>query len=101
MPEAEIRLWMQLRKSQIDGYKFRRQQGIIYYIVDFYCPEDRLVIELDGDSHFEPGAKEKDAKRDARLLSLGIIVLRFTNQDIYHGMEMVLEKIRDTLRQRG
>ena len=56
MPRAEKILWGHLKKQQINDCKFRRQHGIGAYIVDFYCPEKQLVLEIDGDSHFEAAA---------------------------------------------
>ena len=73
--------------------KFRRQCGIENYIVDFYCPEIRLAIEVDGDTHGYSLQRRKDAKREKRLAELGIKLLRFTNVDIAESMEGLLEKM--------
>ena len=78
--EAEHLLWYQLRGAQLDGRKFRRQHGIGPYIVDFYCPEEKLVIELDGDIHDEPEVKARDVIREAYLVGEGLKVLRFGNE---------------------
>ena len=64
---AESTLWKHINKRQIEGLKFRRQHSILNYIVDFYCPEIRLIIELDGDSHDNYLAEERDVKRDRML----------------------------------
>ncbi|TLY25727.1 MAG: DUF559 domain-containing protein, partial [Nitrospirae bacterium] len=64
MTHAEMRLWARIRAKQFQGLKFRRQHGIGPYIVDFYCPEKSLVIEVDGDTHAEPSQIFKDERRD-------------------------------------
>ncbi|MFH0912111.1 MAG: endonuclease domain-containing protein [Patescibacteria group bacterium] len=97
MPLAEQLLWSKLKNRQIKNYKFRRQHSIGKFIVDFYCPETKLAVELDGDSHFESTAAEKlDSQRQAFLESLGIKVIRFTNREVYENMEGILENL-DTL----
>nr|WP_255940548.1 endonuclease domain-containing protein [Vibrio campbellii] len=92
MPKPEEVLWQKIRRKQL-GVKFRRQHGIGRYIVDFYCAELSLVIEIDGDSHFSTEGKEKDTKRDAFIEALGIKVLRFTNEEVMKQTESVLERI--------
>lgn len=91
--EPEQRLWQVLRGKQM-GVKFRRQHGIGAYIVDFYSPECHLVIELDGDSHYTEEAQAHDRARDAYLHSLGLRVLRFTNEEVLKNLEGVYEMIR-------
>lgn len=73
MPMPEKILWAKIRNQQL-GVKFRRQHGIGRYIVDFYCPECALVIELDGDSHYQEGAQEYDAIRDEFMRSMELQV---------------------------
>jgi very-short-patch-repair endonuclease len=97
MPIAERMLWMELRSKRLDGFKFRRQFGIANYIVDFYCPSAQVVIEIDGDSHYEIGVQKKDALRQSFIESLGIKVLRFTNTEVRENMEYLLEKIKECL----
>jgi very-short-patch-repair endonuclease len=80
MTEAESKLWSRIRGRQVLGYKFRRQYGIGSYIVDFFCTELKLALEVDGDSHFYPAAQDHDARRAAFIESLGIRILRFTNE---------------------
>lgn len=92
---AEKRLWNKLRNSQLDGKKFRRQHSIGNYILDFYCPQQKLAIELDGNSHFTAAGIEYDAKRTEFLNNVGIQVLRFTNMEIFENLENVLEKIKN------
>jgi very-short-patch-repair endonuclease len=94
--EAEIRLWSRLRRKQLDGFRFRRQQPIGPYAVDFYCPEARLIIELDGGQHAEREAE--DAERTAWLETRGCRVLRFWNNDTLSNTEGVLTMILAALR---
>ena len=96
--KAEMILWKQIKNKNLENLKFRRQFSFGYYIVDFYCREMKLVIELDGDSHFQYNSIEYDEQRTRYLNSLGLTVLRFTNNDIYNNLEVVLEKITDYVR---
>src|SRR4030042_6167074 len=90
--DAESLLWMHLRAKQFKGLKFRRQQPIGAYIVDFVCFERRIVIEVDGGGHaFE---KVKDVGRDTWLQGEGFKVLRFWNNEVLQNMDGVLEVIR-------
>jgi very-short-patch-repair endonuclease len=95
--EAEQNLWSLLRNRQFKGKKFRRQHAISNYIVDFYCNECKLVIELDGKFHTPGEAKEYDAARTALLNELGITVLRFWNEEVINDPAKVLEKISEYL----
>jgi very-short-patch-repair endonuclease len=95
---AEATLWKFLQKSQLEGRKFRRQHSIGNYIVDFYCPAERLVVELDGQYHFETSVQLYDAERTKYLNSLNIQVIRFENQDVFRATETVLEKIKLSFR---
>ncbi|MDP2756949.1 MAG: DUF559 domain-containing protein [Desulfurivibrionaceae bacterium] len=92
LTDAERCLWQHLRNSQIEGVKFRRQQPIEMYIVDFVSFDKRIVIELDGGQHAE--AERKDQQRDACLAINGFSVLRFWNNDVFENLEGVLEIIR-------
>ena len=99
MPPAEILLWYELKGKKILGYKFRRQYSVERYIVDFYCPKAKLVIEVDGDSHFtDEKAMEYDRKREEYIKSNNIDIIRFTNLEIYYDLERVLEKIKEYLK---
>jgi very-short-patch-repair endonuclease len=100
MPPAEVILWQRLRGKQLLGYKFRRQYSVGPYVLDFYCPTLRLAIELDGDSHFWDGAKQKDRERDEYIRGCGIHVLRFLNPDVYENLEGLLEVLVGAMRQR-
>ncbi len=95
--QAEKYLWYELKNSQILGKKFRRQHSVGNYIVDFYCPEKRLAIELDGEHHFEKEQKEYDEKRTEYLDSMGINVIRFKNTDVIFGRNEVFNKIKNYL----
>ncbi|MEK6643549.1 MAG: endonuclease domain-containing protein [Planctomycetota bacterium] len=92
---AEKRLWFRLRDHQLGGLKFRRQYSVGPYVIDFYCVEKKLAVEVDGDSHFGGGSEERDELRDRFLRDFGIRVLRFTNVDVYKRVESVLEHIFD------
>ncbi len=93
--DAEQKLWYHLRAHRFMGLKFKRQKPLGRYIVDFVCPERKLVIELDGGQHSEQTAY--DAKRDDWLGSQGYTVLRFWNNEVMQELEAVLEKIRLSL----
>lgn len=90
---AEQKLWSMLQHSNLGGYKFRRQHSVGPYILDFYCPSERLAVELDGDSHFTEDAIEYDRERTAYLNGLHIRVLRFLNTDVYENLNVVCESI--------
>ena len=86
---AEVALWDILESKNLDGRKFRRQYSIDNYIVDFCCPLERLIIELDGDSHGGYYKIQKDENRDKYLESLGFTVLRFENRYIFQEPEYI------------
>ncbi len=87
-------LWKALQKKQLNGRKFRRQHSLENYIVDFYCPKEGLVIELDGQVHYNPINQEYDAKRTKKLEEYGLKVLRFENKLVFEQMDMVLDAIK-------
>lgn len=93
MTETEHKLWSYLRGKQIHGIQFYRQKPLGSYIVDFYAPAAKLIIELDGSQHHEPDHARKDADRDACLSSQGLLVLRFDNLQVLNETEAVLEQI--------
>ncbi|MBI4426683.1 MAG: endonuclease domain-containing protein [Candidatus Kerfeldbacteria bacterium] len=101
MTEQEVRLWVRLKQRGLLGYKFRRQQPIGRYYVDFYCPELKLAIELDGGHHFEPNQRAYDLVRQRSIESLGIKVVRYTNSDINQGIDVMLEDLAHRLRRRA
>ena len=95
---AEKQLWSLLQQSNLGGYKFRRQHSVGSYILDFYCPEEKLAIELDGDSHFSDDAMVYDCERTAYLNALNIRVLRFLNTDVYADLNVVGERILEEIK---
>ena len=90
---SEVLLWKELKGKQMMGYDFHRQKPIDNYIVDFYCPDLNLVIEIDGESHFM--REKEDAARQQLLESLGLHFLRFDDLGVKFRMENVLETIRE------
>ena len=94
MPKAEAVVWAKLKGRQMLGYKFRRQYSVERYVVDFYCPELKLAVEIDGDSHFQEESRDDDKLRQAFIESFDIQFLRFTNEDVYKNLEGVLETVR-------
>ena len=90
--DAEIRLWARLRRRQLAGFRFRRQQPIGKYIVDLFCPEAKLIIEVDGGQH-----ADDDQARTQWLEARGYRVIRFWNNDVLARTESVLSAIRDVL----
>ena len=91
-------LWIHLSNRQMLGYKFRRQYSVDRFIIDFYCPELKLAIEVDGDSHFTPLARVYDLGRQHHIESFGIRFLRVMNEDVYHNLDAVLDEIAATIR---
>ena len=91
--QAETSLWENLRKRQLGGLKFRRQHVIHVFIVDFYCPAAKLVIEIDGPVHAEQ--EEYDQERESYLEAMGYESIRFGNLDVAENIEMVLAGIYD------
>ena len=96
MTETERILWSKLRRKQIDALRFRRQYSVDTFVLDFYCPEIRLDVEVDGESHDRPAAREYDQDREEQLKSLGIAVLRFTNEEVKSKLDQVVQRIKET-----
>ena len=96
-PPQEIILWSRLRRKQL-GCRFRRQHSIGKYIVDFYCPEKKLIIEIDGWQHREENNGGYDIERTKFLESLGYKVLRFWNNEINKNIDGVALKIEDNIK---
>ena len=92
---AENILWQRLRKNQLSGFHFRRQQVIDGFIVDFYCHATSLIVEIDGGIH--ETQQEQDAEREAHLISRGFRILRVTNDQVNNDIEGVLKKILENL----
>jgi very-short-patch-repair endonuclease len=89
----ERMLWRALKELPIEGTHFRRQAPIGPYIVDFFCPAKRLIIELDGGHHNEDATAESDSKRQAWLEQEGYRVIRFWNSDVVGSLNAVMERI--------
>lgn len=92
----EIILWSRIKRNQL-GYKFRRQHSFDNYIVDFYCKEKKLIVELDGWQHKEEFSGEKEKIRTEFLESKGFKVLRFWNNEINNNLEGVVLRIEECL----
>lgn len=97
MTPAEIALWQMLRNRQLDGVRFFRQYSVDNFIIDFYCPQFHLAIELDGEYHFDEYRIEQDKLRTKHLLNKGIRVLRFENFEIFQYPQRTLDEIRKYL----
>jgi len=95
---AENVLWLYLRNRQIEDVKFRRQHSYGPYIMDFYCPELRLCIELDGAGHFTVEGMERDELRTKFLKNANIEVLRFENKAVFEDIDGVIETIQSRVK---
>jgi imidazole glycerol-phosphate synthase subunit HisF len=95
---SEKYLWQILRNRKIDGLKFRRQHPLGKFVVDFYCHEAKLVIELDGNVHDNPEVKTYDIERQKTIEQLGLTVLRFTNDAIFNDLDGVVHQIIDCIK---
>ncbi len=91
--ESEKNLWWKLRDRQLGNYKFRRQFGIDKYIVDFYCPKLKLVIEIDGATHSTKKEIEYDNLRQGFLENLGLVIKRYTNNEVKNNLQDVLRDV--------
>ena len=92
--QAEAFLWGYLKDSQLEGRKFRRQASIRNFIVDFYCPKEKLAIELDGDFHFDEKVIKDDERRTSQIEEEGVKVIRFENQEVLTNLDEVLVVIK-------
>ena len=91
---SEATLWKHLQRSQIEGRKFRRQHSIKNYIVDFYCPSEKLIIELDGAVHLDFAQSNYDYERTQNLEGLGYKIIRFENKMVFENLTEVLKEIK-------
>jgi very-short-patch-repair endonuclease len=94
---AEAELWNILKSRNLDGRKFRRQYSIDNYIVDFCCPSEKLIIELDGAPHGEYHRIQEDETRDKYIESLGFTVIRFENRVVFQEPEFLKNEIRKVI----
>lgn len=97
MTFGEALLWNELKDNKLFGFDFDRQRCVDSYIVDFYCKELLLAIEVDGLSHDNAEAFEKDTIRQQRLESLGVCFVRFSEQEVKHDMFNVLRTLETTV----
>ena len=97
MTEAESFLWQRIRRKQLKGRQFYRQRNIGNYIVDFYCPSAKVIVELDGGQHYTQEGIRGDQVRDKYLESLGFTILRFSDREVFKNIEGVLERIFEHL----
>jgi very-short-patch-repair endonuclease len=93
--DAEQKLWSILRSRRMADLKFFRQYSVGSYVLDFYCPEQRLAIEVDGGQHADVYGQQHDTHRDSYLRELNIRVIRFWNNDVLLNIEGVGKKIRE------
>ncbi len=94
MTKAEVKFWLAVKGRKVGGIKFRRQHSLDWYIVDFYAAQLKLAVEIDGDIHDTPEAIAKDQQRSQHLVSLGVRVIRFTNDDVLDNLPGVLDRLR-------
>jgi very-short-patch-repair endonuclease len=92
---AEAELWKHISNKKLEGRKFRRQHSVGNYILDFYCPSEKLAIELDGEDHYWQESIEKDLKKEMFLKGHSIMVLRFENKWVFQDVEYVLRTISE------
>ena len=92
---AEKKLWDLLKGRKCKGLKFRRQHPIHYYVADFYCHEERLIIEVDGGIHSDRRIREYDENRTAELNRYGIRILRFSNEQVINNDDKVISEIKE------
>jgi len=94
---AEATLWRRFKKAKLSGRKFRRQHSVGYYILDFFCVEERLAVELDGEFHRNEQAEAYDYKRKLFLNEAGIKVIRFENSLVFEDIDYVARQIESFL----
>jgi len=94
---AEKNMWSQLRNRQFLGLKFRRQYSVDKYIIDFYCPEYKIAIELDGSIHNLDEVKQKDAIRQKHIEKYGIKFIRITNEEYLSNSNKTFQKIEEEI----
>lgn len=99
MTYSERRLWERLSNNKLN-VRFKPQHPLFLFIVDFYCHKAKLVIEVDGDVHFNDEKQTKDTERSQQIEALGIMIMRFTNEEIFKDLNSVVGKIRSALDRR-
>lgn len=98
MTDAEQLIWSRIRKKQICDVQFYRQKNIGNYIVDFYCPKGKLILEIDGSHHYEEEGIKKDRVRDNYFDGLNLTVMRFSDIDVFKNINGILERIQEHLK---
>ena len=98
MTDAEQLIWSRIRKKQICDVQFYRQKNIGNYIVDFYCPKGKLILEIDGSQHYEEEGMKKDRARDNYFDDLSLTVMRFSDIDVFKNINGILERIQEHLK---
>jgi very-short-patch-repair endonuclease len=90
---SESALWECLRLKRLGGFRFRQQAIVFGFIADFYCPRCKLVVEVDGECHLDEQVRARDEMRTAKFATAGILVLRFTNEQVSLDLDIVLREI--------
>ena len=98
MTKAERLLWIQLKGKALNGYKFRRQHSIGYYVTDFYCTKVKLAVEVDGPTHYNDEEAENDKERQELIENLGVHFLRFTNDEVFETLDTVIDRIKNKIK---
>lgn len=96
--DSERLLWSRIRRKQLKGYQFYRQKVLGSYIVDFFCPSAKIIIEVDGGQHFEAKQRFRDEKRDAFLLKLGFNVIRVRSWEVMKNVDEIVDDLWNRLR---
>jgi very-short-patch-repair endonuclease len=93
MTDAERLLWSKLRRKQLNNFQFYRQRIIGDYIVDFYCPKSKLIVEVDGGQHYQDEGSKRDKLRDDYIRNLGMRILRVSDKEVLQNLNGVVERI--------
>jgi len=96
---AEELVWRFLRSRQLLGFKFKRQYSIDHFVIDFYCPELKLALELDGGTHTDPKQKEYDKKREKYLEKYNLTFIRIKDEELFGNPNKAFAKIENSLKQ--
>jgi very-short-patch-repair endonuclease len=97
MTDAERLLWSRLRRKQLNNFQFYRQRIIGDYIVDFYCPKSKLIVEVDGGQHYQDEQNRRDKVRDDYMKNLGMKILRVSDREVLQNLHGVVERIYEIL----
>ena len=97
MTDAEKLLWSKLWRKQLKNCQFYRQRIIGNYIVDFYCPKEKLIVEVDGGQHYDNEGNSRDRIRDDYLKKLGMRILRVSDKEVFENLNGIIEKVYEIL----